>query len=288
MTAKESQEKSSNATQTAAGPTLLETRSILGIAVHFIAIPTSVAGAGIVYLLATNEFTKRNARNALDWHLTVLLLTIITFGSVFTVAEFTGEGATDVVAFSPTVSTAASAVVFGLVTLWFAVSVWTLLVGFVAMGKAIFGTAWRYPLSPHLVDRYESRVATVGGWPVALLPFVLLFPLVMVVTFAFAESNDILLILSGFGMIGTILFAAPLTAVAIYVHGERDRPQDAEWQPSIVAYIGIPMAVAAAGYVISRFVTQSAYPPGDAQWAFLVAFWLSAIVYLVRWWSQPA
>jgi len=78
------------------GPKLLEERSLGGILIHFLAIPTGVVGAGILYLLATDEFTKRNARNALDWHLTVLLITAITFGSVLTYAELTGQGVTDV------------------------------------------------------------------------------------------------------------------------------------------------------------------------------------------------
>ncbi|SFC51582.1 hypothetical protein SAMN05444422_109180 [Halobiforma haloterrestris] len=129
------------------GPNLLEERSIGGILVHFLAIPTGIAGAGIVYLLTTNEFTKRNARNALDWHLTVLALTVVTFGSLFTYSELTGQGATDVAALPSLVSlpsaasTVAGLVVPALLTLWFAVTFWTFVVGLVAMGKATFGTA---------------------------------------------------------------------------------------------------------------------------------------------------
>ncbi len=48
------------------GPKLLEERSLGGILIHFLAIPTGVVGAGLLYLLAADEFTKRNARNALD------------------------------------------------------------------------------------------------------------------------------------------------------------------------------------------------------------------------------
>lgn len=54
--------------------TLPEERSVGGIFVHFLAVPTGIASAGIVYLLATNEFTKQNARHAINWHLTMFVV----------------------------------------------------------------------------------------------------------------------------------------------------------------------------------------------------------------------
>ena len=145
-----------------AGPTLLADRSVGGILVHFIAIPTSIVGAGIVYLFATNEFTKQNARNALDWHLTVLVLTIITFGSLFLYPGITEQGITPVAALPSFIATMAVVTIFGLLALWVVVQSWTLLVGLVATGQAMFGTAWRYPFSPPLVDRYLSDTALFG------------------------------------------------------------------------------------------------------------------------------
>ena len=272
------------------GPNLLEERSVGGILVHFLAIPTSVVGAGIVYLLATNEFTKRNARNALDWHLTVLALTVVTFGSVFTYGELTGQGTTDVdalptiVSLPSSVETAAGLVVPVLLTLWFAVTFWTFVVGFVAMGKATFGTAWRYPLSPALVERYGSRVDAPGKWPLVILAYVVVLPLVIGGVF-FGPTEGAMLFVSVVGLLGLIMVLTPLTAVAMYLHGERDRPPDADWQPHVVAYVGVPVLVAGAGYVVSRTFTESVYPPGDAMYVFLAAFWLSFIVYVSRWWT---
>jgi len=81
------------------------------------------------------------------------------------------------------------------------------------------------------------------------------------------------------------MLLTPLTAAAMYLHGERDRPTAAGWQPHVVGYVGGPILIAAAGYVVSRTATDSVYPPGDAMYVFLAAFWMSSIVYLSRWWT---
>ncbi|KDS92193.1 acyltransferase [Halorubrum saccharovorum] len=279
-------------TPAASGPELLDERSLGGILVHFLAIPTGVAGAGIVYLLATNEFTKRNARNALDWHLTVLALTVVTFGSLFTYAELTGQGATDVAALSSlvslpsSVSSGVSAVaglaIPALLSLWFAVGLWTFVVGFVAMGKAIFGTAWRYPLTPALVNRYGPRVDFRDRCPLVVLAYVVLLPFVLWGVF-FGPTDGAAFFLFAFGLLGLVMFLTPLTAVAMYIHGERDRSPDADWRPHVIAYVGVPVLVATVGYAISRVFTESVYPPGDAMYAFLAAFWVSSVVYVIRW-----
>ena len=270
---------------TSEGPSLFEERSVGGVLVHFVAIPTSVVGAGIVYLLATNEFTKRNARNALDWHLTVLTITLLAFGSLLAFGELTGQGVFGVAVLPSSVVAIAGLVVPALLTLQTIVWVWTFVVGFVAMGKATFGTAWRYPLSPALVERYGSRVDTPGKWPLVILAYVVVLPLVIGGVF-FGPTEGAVLFVSVVGLLGLIMVLTPLTAVAMYLHGERDRPPDADWQPHVVAYVGVPIGIAAAGYAISRTFTESVYPPGDAMYVFLAVFWVSAIVYMIRWWRQ--
>lgn len=277
-------ENTRNPAPTSEGPNLLEERSIGGIFVHFLAIPTSVVGAGIVYLLATNEFTKRNARNALDWHLTVLAITVLAFGSLFVLGEFTEQGLFGVAVLPSPVVATAGLVVSALLTLQTVVWIWTFVVGFVAMGKATFGTTWRYPLSPTLVGRYGSRVDVSGKWPLVVLAYVVLLPIVMWGVF-FGSMDGAAFFLSAFGLLGLVMVLTPLTAVAMYINGERDRPPDADWQPQIVAYVGVPILIAAVGYVISRTFTESVYPPGDAMYVFLAAFWLSSIVYVSRWWT---
>lgn len=267
---------------TTPGPNLLEERSVGGILVHFVAIPTGVAGAGLVYLLATNGFTRRNARNALDWHLTVLALTVVTFGSLFTYAELTGQGAIDAVVLPSSATAVASIVVSALFTLWSAVILWSFLVGFIAMGKATFGTAWRYPLSPALVERFGSRVEFPGGWLLPILAYVVLTPLLIWGVF-FGPTNGAAFFASAFGLLGLITVLTPLAGIAMYLHGERERPPDADWQPHVVAYVGVPLVIAVVGYVLSRTLTESVYPPGDAMYVFIAALWASSIVYLFRW-----
>ncbi|RQG86648.1 DUF4870 domain-containing protein [Natrarchaeobius halalkaliphilus] len=278
-------EHTPDTTSTTDGPRLLEERSIGGILVHFVAIPTGVVGAGLVYLVSTHEFTRRNARNALDWHLTVLALTILTFGSLFIYAEGTGQGATDVATLPSPVSATASVVLPVLISLWMFVTFWTFLVGLIAMGKATFGTAWRYPLSPALVDRFGPRVDLPGGWPVIIVVYVAVAPLIVGVAL-FGPREGAAFFASGLGLVALILVLTPITGVALYQHGARIRPTDADWQPPVVAYLGVPIAVAAAGYLLSEAVTDSINPAGDAVYVFLAAFWVASLVYAVRWWTE--
>ncbi|WP_255192268.1 DUF4870 domain-containing protein [Natronobeatus ordinarius] len=277
--------KHTHGSSTTEGPTLLEERSIGGIFVHLVAIPTGAIGAGLVYLLSTNEFTRRNARNALDWHLTVLAVTVVTFGSLFTYAELTGQGVTGVVVLSPPVTTVTVSVISALLFLWMLVPLWTFVVGCIAMGKATFGTAWRYPLAPAVVDRFASRVSLPGGWLLPISGYVVVTPLTIGTAF-FGPRAGVAFIGTVFGVIGLTLVVTPLAVVAMYLHGERTRPADATWQPPIVAYIGAPTVVAVAGYVLSRTATDSINPAGDATYVFFAAFWISSVVYLIRWWTN--
>lgn len=268
-------------TATTEGPSLLEERAIGGILVHFVAILTGAVGAGLVYLVSRNEFTEQNARNALDWHLTVLALTIVSFGSLFTYAEFTGQGAIDVVVLPPPVATVAGVVIFALLSLWMLVTFWTVFVGIIAMGKATFGTAWRYPLTPAIVDRFGSRVALPGGWPALIITYIALAPIIIGSVFI-GPRDGAGFFVTVFGLLALIMVLAPLAGVAMYLHGGRTRP-DANWQPPVVAYIGAPIVVAVAGYVLSGTFTDSINPAGDAIYVFLAAFWVASIVYAVRW-----
>ena len=269
---------------TTEGPNLLDERSIAGILVHFVAIPTGVVGAGLMYLLATNDFTKQNARNALDWHLTVLTFVVVTFGSLFTYAELTGQGTTDVVTLPSPVASGAALVISVLLTLWTGVVFWTIVVGFIAMAKATFGTAWRYPLSPALVDRYGSSISLSGEWPLVIIGYVVSAPTVIGAVFL-GPWDGAGFVITWLGLFGLVMFLTPLTAAAMYLHGERHRPRDADWQPHVVVYLGVPIAVSVVGYVLSGTLTDSINPAGDAMYVFLAAFWVSATVYLSRWWT---
>lgn len=272
----------SASTPTAPGPELLDERSIGGILVHLLSIPTGVVGAGVVYLVATNEFTERNARNALDWHATVLTLTVLAFGSVFTYAEFTGRGAAGVVTLPPPVATGAGVVVSALLVVWMVVTFCTFFVALIATGKAVFGETWRYPLTPALVERFGSRVDLPGGWPLIVVGYVVVAPLVIASVF-FGPREGVAFFATVFGTIGLIAVLAPLTGVAMYLHANRGSPGDANWRPHTVAYVGGPVLVALLGYALSGGFTDSINPAGDAMYVFLAAFWIASLVYVLRW-----
>ena len=269
------------------GPQLLASRSVAGILVHFIAIPTGVVGAGLVYLLARNEFTKRNARNALDWHLTVLGLTIVTFGLLVSYTEGTVQGVADIAVFSPPVSTGIGLLVPLLLTGWGGALVLTVGLGLIAMGKATFGSAWRYPFSLPLVERYGEFVAVDNTWPLSIGAYVVSLPVVVSGVFLGADEAAVFVV-STVGLIVVLAVLTPLTVAGLYLHGDRDRPQDAAWQPSVVAHLGVPGVVGLLGYAGSRAFTDSLYPFGDGLYVFLAALWVSAVVYLARWWTTAA
>jgi uncharacterized Tic20 family protein len=271
----------STSTPTTPGPELLNERSIGGILVHLLSIPTGVVGAGIVYLVATNEFTKRNARNALNWHLAVLVLTVLTFGSTLTYAELTGQGITNGVPLSPPIAAGGSFVISALVLVWMVITTCTFLVGIIATAKAIFGDAWRYPLTPALVERFGSQVELPGGWPLVIVGYVVVAPLVIGSVFL-GPHEGAGFFLTVFGLFGLIMVLTPLTGVAMYLHPKRGLT-DTVWKPHTVAYIGAPVLVAVLAYALSGAFTDSISPSGDAMYVFLGAFWVASLVYVLRW-----
>ena len=136
--------QNSNAT----GPELLEERSIGGILVHFFSLLLGFFGAGLVYLLSSHKFTRENARNAFNWHLSVFLIAVIGFVMFFL-------GADDVSAAGETIELAS--ILPAPIDTVFALSGWlllfiaaigaalTLIFAIIATAKAIYGSAWKYP-----------------------------------------------------------------------------------------------------------------------------------------------
>lgn len=133
--------------------------SLLGVLIHPIAFlglfGVGVLAAGVVYALADQPFTKANARNAVNWHLSVFGLTIIS-GVLFVL------GRTAIVGGSETVGLALLPPpldwVFGVAGLIFGVL--TLVAGFlsivfaiVATMNALAGNAWPYPFAPELIGQ---------------------------------------------------------------------------------------------------------------------------------------
>ncbi|WP_321169061.1 DUF4870 domain-containing protein [Halorubrum sp. CBA1125] len=235
-----------------------------------------------MYAAATTEFTKRNARNALDWHLAVLGLTVVTVGSVLGVAEGTGSAGVDVLAVASPIDTLAGAVVSGLVLLWMGVGLWSFLVAFVAAGKAAFGDAWRYPLSPALTDRLAPRVAERAGWPLVVDAYAVTTPVGLAIALLGAATGWSVAV-AAVALIGLVFVGAPAAAVAMVVVAERIVPRRRDWRPNPLAYVGGPVAVGGVGFAVSDAATASINPAGDAVYAFLAALWASCVVFAVRW-----
>lgn len=148
------------ATTRTPGPELLDERSVGGVLVHLFALLTGLIGAGLVYLAASHEFTRANARNVLNWHLSVNVLTAVAVVTFFLGADqiTVGGGEAMEVAILPGPLDTVFGVV-GTVLLLTAVLAWLLTFAFtlVATGKAIFGTAWSYPGAPDLVGRVSRQ-----------------------------------------------------------------------------------------------------------------------------------
>ncbi|MFC7141004.1 DUF4870 domain-containing protein [Halosimplex aquaticum] len=131
-------------------PDLLNQRPLAGIAVHLLAFPTGIFGAGLVYLLASHEFTRANARNALNWHLSLTVLLIATLVVFFLGAdeiEVSGGATIEALSLPAPLNAlfSVAAIVLGL-SLGIAVLL-NFVFAVVATAKAIFGTAWKYPFA---------------------------------------------------------------------------------------------------------------------------------------------
>ena len=146
---------------TADGPELLAERSVLGIFIHPITLFTGFFGIGIliaalVYALSDHQFTRANARNAVNWHLSVFILAV---GGLLLFVLGADEGTTasgETVALSILPEPLATiAVVVGGIGLFLSgvAGLLTIVFSIAATFKAIFGSAWPYPFAPDLIGR---------------------------------------------------------------------------------------------------------------------------------------
>lgn len=107
-------------------------RTILGVVVHVLGLMFAFIGAGTVYLLADDEFTKANARNSLNWWVFVfgagIAIAVVGFGIGAVIDGFL-------------ILAALLAIILGFAGIAF--SVWATL-------KAASGETWKYPLAPDL------------------------------------------------------------------------------------------------------------------------------------------
>lgn len=106
-------------------------KTVPGIAVHLVALLFGVFGAGPMYVFSQKEFSKTNARHALNWHLSFLIGVAGLFLVLFLVNS-------DIVG-----------IVAGfLILVLFALNVIFCLY---ATLQAVRGSSWTYPLAVELL-----------------------------------------------------------------------------------------------------------------------------------------
>lgn len=144
-------------TSDASSPQLLEERSIGGILVHPFSLLTGGLIAILAYVLFSHPFTKENARNAINWYLSTLVMIIVAFGTFFLGAdelEVGGETVEWAILPEPLgliVALIGILLVFVAIFAMFA----TWIFAIIATYKAIFGTAWKYPLARSFIRRKD-------------------------------------------------------------------------------------------------------------------------------------
>ncbi|RZH68641.1 DUF4870 domain-containing protein [Natrinema altunense] len=115
----------------------------LGAGVHLIGLFFSVLGVALAYLVSSTDFDRRNAKNALNWHIPFFIA-----WNKSAVVAFIGVGLASAGWVGSVVSRLLILLgLFGLLVLGLA----NLVVCFVATSKAFNGESWEYPIVPELV-----------------------------------------------------------------------------------------------------------------------------------------
>lgn len=139
---------------TASNRASVRERSITGVVVHLLAlIPFGLLVVALAYAIGSKEFTTANARNVLNWHLTLLAIYIVGVPSfVLGADELEAGGETVELGLLPApLDTVALAIGVVLVVVGAIGTLLTLLFALIATVKAIFGTAWEYPFAPSIL-----------------------------------------------------------------------------------------------------------------------------------------
>lgn len=121
----------------------LAERTLPGIVVHLLGPILGLLLAVPLYLATDHDFTRENARHVLNWYLFVLSVVLCLVVWIVAVEVLGLPDLLGIVLFVP------------LFVLLFYVTVGSLLFAIVGTGKAMFGTTWRYPLTPEFVRSKE-------------------------------------------------------------------------------------------------------------------------------------
>ncbi|ADD04380.1 DUF4870 family protein [Natrialba magadii ATCC 43099] len=144
-------------TATLSGSDQPENRSLGGILVHVLALFTSFVGPAIMYAVSDHEFTRENARNAINWHITVIVLAVAAFVTGFLGADevtINGEP-TELLAVPSPLDTVFTFIGIPLLLALVVAVFATFGFAVVATQKAASGSAWSYPGSINIIERFR-------------------------------------------------------------------------------------------------------------------------------------
>jgi len=157
--------------------------------------------------------------------------------------------------------------------------------GLIATGKAIFGSAWSYPLAPDFISFLEAKTDGSVAWRAILVGYAATVP----ITFAYlfwtgiaGESESGLVFAIGFVLVVFLLIASIITPVVLIRDARANAESDVSSMMSWLPYVGSPLAFAALTYILTALQFGSGNPFGDAIYAFAGTFWLATVVYLIR------
>ncbi|WP_254522000.1 DUF4870 domain-containing protein [Natrinema caseinilyticum] len=269
--------------QTQPGPDLLTERTLSGIFVHLLGLGTGVVLPAVVYLVAKRDFTRENARNAFNWQLLITGTFAVLFGTFATGLAFESWapentplrqiGTVFLLVFAVGVFVCTSVVLINFAF------------GLIATGKAIFGSAWSYPLAPDFVGWLEAKTEGSVVWPTVLVGYAATVPIAfayLIWTGIAGGPEGSLVFAIGFGLVVLLTVASIITPAVLVRDARANDTSDPNSRTNWLPYVGSPLVVAVLTYVLSATQFGSENPPGDAIYAFAGAVWLATVVYLVR------
>lgn len=129
-------------------------RSLGGILVHILALFTSFVGPAIMYAVSNHEFTREDARHALNWHVTLAVLwTVAVVTGLLTSDDVTVNGEpTELLAIPSPIDTVFTFVAIILVLAATIAVLVTFVYAAVATLKAVSGSVWSYPGSINVIN----------------------------------------------------------------------------------------------------------------------------------------
>ncbi|WP_408956963.1 DUF5518 domain-containing protein [Natrinema sp. 74] len=124
----------------------------------------------------------------------------------------------------------------------------------------------------------EEPDGDAAGWWRYVAAYCLFAPAVLLSVFGVRPDGDAGFALSVLALFVLVPFSV-VAAVALFEDAVALRKVRRDWVPNHWAYVGVPLAAYALVY-LGATVLQSANPSGDGVYGFIVALWLSSVVYL--------